>query len=443
MAIQPKRLPICSRPTCTVASSGVHSQQSSGLRCSLTLRQTQIRYRSWRDIEDDQHNQRQLHRLRLVCKQFNEIFAAQPLFVRRLSLREAFPSSSLPSLLTWLQQNKSCLEVFEANCSSHMADVFLSALTSSTSQLKLIDIGHASTACSVQLLGSFSSLEMCALSSAEGDLHLTPSQALPKLRSLWLAGSFDGLASLRHLTHLRCYAATIDCSGSCNLMTALQHLDMKNTTLENSDDRGLSICQGLRKLTLQKSKVTGAHSVLYAADHSYTPVGMSLFTNLARLSLTCNLRTAGPISLAWISELTTLQDLYIRYTTIDSGLIKKLACLSSLARLVVSGYAHLADVSPTLNLDFGWCSLTALKQFSLCHSRFAMGPGTASLLRLQLLTEIAFHNGTLQAISSIEHYAALIHSFTTLCLQVRLHLNTSAMEYFLEYGKDGIGTGQH
>ena len=290
----------------------------------------QIRYRNWHDVEDDQHNQRQLHRLRLVCKQFYEIFAAQPLFVRRLSLRDAFPSSSLPSLLTWLQQNKSCLELFEANCSSHMADVFLSALTSSTSQLKLIDIGHASTACSVQLLGSFSSLEMCALSSAEGVLHLTPSQALPKLRSLWLAGSFDGLASLRHLTHLRCYAATIDCSGSCNLMTALQHLDMKNTTLENSDDRGLSICQGLRKLTLQKSKVIGAHSVLYAADHSYTPVGMSLFTNLARLSLTCNLRTAGPISLAWISELTTLQDLYIRYTTTDSGLIEKLACLSSL-----------------------------------------------------------------------------------------------------------------
>ena len=323
MAIQPKRLPICSRPTCTVASSGVHSQQSSGLRCSLTLRQH--RYATGVGAIS-----KTIRRLRLVCKQFNEIFAAQPLFVRRLSLREAFPSSSLPSLLTWLQQNKSCLEVFEANCSSHMADVFLSALTSSTSQLKLIDIGHASTACSVQLLGSFSSLEMCALSSAEGVLHLTPSQALPKLRSLWLAGSFDGLASLRHLTHLRCYAATIDCSGSCNLMTALQHLDMKNTTLENSDDRGLSICQGLRKLTLQKSKVIGAHSVLYAADHSYTPVGMSLLTNLARLSLTCNLRTAGPISLAWISELTTLQDLYIRYTTTDSGLIEKLACLSSL-----------------------------------------------------------------------------------------------------------------
>ena len=402
----------------------------------------QISYRSWHDIEDDQHNQRQLHRLRLVCKQFNEIFAAQPLFVRRLSLGAAFPSSSLPSLLTWLPQNKSCLKVFEANCSSHMADVVLSALISSTSQLKLIDIGRASTACSVQLLGSFSSLEMCALSSAEGVLHLTPLQALPKLKSLWLAGSFDGLASLGHLTPLRCFAATIDCSGSCKFMTALQRLDMKNSTLENFDHRGLSICQGLRVLALQKSKVIGAHSVLYAADHSYTPVGMSLLSNLDRLSLICNLRTAGPISLAWVSELTTLRDLNIGYINIDSGLIETLACLSSLTRLVVTGFDHLADASPVLNLDFSWSSLTALKYLSLRHSKFAMGPGTASLLRLQLLREIAFRSSVPQALSSIEHDAALIHSFATLRPQVRLHLNTFAVQHFLEYGKDGAGTGQ-
>ncbi len=42
----------------------------------------QIRYRSWYDIEDDHQTQRQLHQLRLVCKQFNEIFAARPLLLR-------------------------------------------------------------------------------------------------------------------------------------------------------------------------------------------------------------------------------------------------------------------------------------------------------------------------------------------------------------------------
>ena len=192
----------------------------------------QIRYKSWNDIQDDQQNQRQLHQLRLVCKQFNKIFAAPSLFLRRLCLPEAFPSSSLPSLLAWLQQNKSCLKVFEANCGSRMTDVVLGVLTSSTSQLKLVDISAASIACSMQLLGSFSSLEMCALSSADGVLNITPLQALPKLRSLWLAGIFDGLASLRHLTHLRCSGATIDCSGSCKFMTALQHRDINQTTLE-------------------------------------------------------------------------------------------------------------------------------------------------------------------------------------------------------------------
>ncbi|DBB00271.1 TPA: hypothetical protein ACH3X1_014098 [Trebouxia sp. C0004] len=94
-------------------------------------------------------------------------------------------------------------------------------------------------------------------------------------------------------------------------MTALQHLDINNTTFEGFDARGLSMCQGLRVLKVQKSR---AHSVLHAADHSCTPFGMSLLTQLETLSLTSSLRTAEPISLAWISELTTLQDLRISLT---------------------------------------------------------------------------------------------------------------------------------
>ncbi len=85
-----------------------------------------------------------------------------------------------------------------------------------------------------------------------------------------------------------------------------------------------------------------------------------------------------------------------------------------------------ADPSPVLNLDFSWCSLTALKHLRLGQSKFVMGPGIA--LRLQHLTEIAFHNSTPQALSSIERYAAPIHSFSVLRPQVTLHLTTSAVE---------------
>ena len=178
---------------------------------------------------------------------------------------------------------------------------------------------------------------MCFLNSVDEVLDLTPLQALPKLSSLWLEGSFDGLASLGHLTHLRCSGATVDCSKSCKFMTALQHLDLSSTTLDNFDHRGLSVCQGLRILAMQTSWVKGAHSVLYAEDHSYTPVGMSLLTKLETLSLVCTMHTAGPISLAWVSELTTLRDFDITHTNIDSGLIETLACLSRLTKLVVTG----------------------------------------------------------------------------------------------------------
>lgn len=174
-------------------------------------------------------------------------------------------------------------------------------------------------------------------------------------------------------------------------MTALQHLDMKNTTLESFDDRGLSNLSRATKADI--TEVQGDRSSQrFLADHSYTPIGMSLLTNLARLKLTCNLRTAGPFFLAWVSELTTLQDLYIRYTNIGSGIVETLACLSSLTRKVVSGFDHLADASPVLNLDFSWSSLTALKHFILCDSKFAMGPGTASPLRLQRLQAVAFYS---------------------------------------------------
>ena len=106
---------------------------------------------------------------------------------------------------------------------------------------------------------------------------------------------------------------------------------------------------------MQNSKVLGAFSVLYAADHSYTPFGMSLLTKLETSSYVL---TAEPNSLAWVSELTTLRDLNITYVNIDSEVIKTLVCLSNLTKLVVTRFGFFAD-SPVINLNFSWCSLTA------------------------------------------------------------------------------------
>ena len=291
--------PACSsRPTCTVAGN----TPELWTKVFAHVETAQMGYRTWNDIEDDQQNQRRLHQLRLVCKQVNEVFAAQPLFLKRLSLPKAFPISSVPSLLGWLQQSKDCAEVLEANCACPTVDVVLGALTSIRSQLKLVSVLDASTACSMQLLGSFSSLETCTLSSLRGSLNLTPLQALPKLRSLWLAGDFDGLASLSHLTHIQCLAGFLDCTGSCKFGRTLQQLDVERTIFENFD---ISVCQGLQVLKLDLSRVIHHHSLMYASGPPITPVGLSLLTKLETLSPTSSLTSCDYISLAWINELTT------------------------------------------------------------------------------------------------------------------------------------------
>ena len=408
----------------------------------------QMGYRTWNDIQDDQQNQRQMHQLRLVCKQFNEVFAAQPLFLKRLSLPLAFPKSSLPSLLAWLQQSKDCLEILEANCASPEVDVVLDALTSVTSQLKLINLCEVNITRSVRLLGSFSNLEMCNLWAVNWVvISLYPLQALPKLRSLGLMGKFDGLASLEHLTHLQCFTGVLDCTGSCEFARSLQQLDLKHTTLQNFD---ISICQGLQVLQLDScsGREIDHHSYLSEPREFSLPVGLSLLTNLETLSLASFVDPLGDdhISLDWASELktlSTLQDLSIKSFYVNSWLIKSVSCLSCLTRLVVIGpdHQHFSD-SPwlVLDLDFNWCSLKSLKHLFLSHSKLEVGPGTASLLLLQHLTDVTLHYVIPETVVSVEHYVALIHSLITLRPHVRLDFQTTAIDHFLDYGKHGAIT---
>jgi len=104
----------------------------------------QISFSPWSNIEARKHEQQQLHQLRPVCKQFSEVFKSHPQCLQWLTLDEAFPSSSLPSLLAWVQHSKGSLQILEANCGS-LVDAVLGALMSSTSMLKLIDIAKPET----------------------------------------------------------------------------------------------------------------------------------------------------------------------------------------------------------------------------------------------------------------------------------------------------------
>jgi len=130
------------------------------------------------------------------------------------------------------------------------------------------------------------------------------------------------------------------------------------------------------KLDKCSGRVIHHHSVVYEPGQSSLPVGLSLLTKLETLSLASFADPAGDehIPLDWVTELTTLsalQDLSIKSFYVNSWLIKSVACLSRLTRLVVIGPDHQqCSGSPwlELDLDFNWCSLKSLKHLFLSHS---------------------------------------------------------------------------
>jgi len=134
-----------------------------------------------RKLDDNQERkgQARLHRLKLVCKQFNGAYKDHPGLVSRLYVHEAFSVRSLPGLLAWLDQNKSPIQRFESLCGSPLVDRVLDGLESAFSCMKIIGIGRVRKR-SIDLVAKFTNLEKCALGNSAAYLDLAPLQALPK-----------------------------------------------------------------------------------------------------------------------------------------------------------------------------------------------------------------------------------------------------------------------
>lgn len=108
--------------------------------------------------QDQRRNQAEVHQLKLVCKQFRDIYASHSGLVQRLYL--GFSSErSLPSLIAWLQQNKSSIQTFQSEEEGNsLVDVVLSLLVSSETSMRMVNVFDVGV-CSIPLIATFSSLE--------------------------------------------------------------------------------------------------------------------------------------------------------------------------------------------------------------------------------------------------------------------------------------------
>lgn len=117
------------------------------------------------DRDDDlkhQLNQKYVHQVKLVCKHFKDIHASRSSLVQRLYVGQAFAVTSLPSLLMWLHERKSTLQIFQSTSATLLVDIVLSGLVSPDSSIKLLDVWNVS-ATSIPMIATLTSLGKCAL----------------------------------------------------------------------------------------------------------------------------------------------------------------------------------------------------------------------------------------------------------------------------------------
>jgi len=382
----------------------------------------------WND-EKARQQQRELHELKLVCKQFNDIFTSQPELVQGLHLHSNFPRNATITLLAWLRRSSGSVQTFTSSCDTSPMHAVMAGLIAS-SPLRVMDISNT-TSWSIQLAAAFTSLEKCALQQKSGEvqyLHLTPLQGLPKLQHLHLQGHFRQLHRLPSLTALEFKAAEV---ADCNFGTMLQFLVLKDSSLQGVHAHAIRACTALTELVLSAARLLDtAFGIHLTQDLVRIPDGMNLLTRLCKLTLSTGTYSCrNTANLESIAGITSLQDLSISFQRCHSNVVKRFTSLTNLSRLVVTGLSCGADTFPMLTCDFDWDKLQALQTLCILRCSVELDQGVASLLQLSHLKHVSFEGSTFEGNNGNECLAALCYHFARshpgaeLVLQTRDVLN--------------------
>lgn len=371
------------------------------------------------DLELKQE-QLQLHQLKLVCKQFRDIFATHSGLVQRVYVCPDFPLRSLCSLLTWLHQNKGSVQELQS-ADRRTLDAVLAGLVTSEQRLKVIDI-TGSSACSIPLVAALTRLEKCAITHKDiHSLDLTPLGVLSRLTALRLTGRFHQLHHLAGLSQLICFNATVLEAHAFAPM--LQHLEIVDSTLSGVHSHGLSPCTALTQLVLNNAHLEDSDNNAYL-DRALclTPASIGLLTQLHRLDLSTYHYAEDFANLEWVMELTSLQDLSMSFCMCSPiNVVQHVSVLTKLTRLIVLGQPDsVSEELPGADINIEWFRLQAMQELSICQVRLKLGQGVAGLLQLHCLKQISFAGSTFLTEKDRGYFDALMHILAELRPQVKL-----------------------
>ena len=331
---------------------------------------------------DHRRNQAEVHQLKLVCKQFKDLHASHPELVQRVYLGDEISARRLPSLLTWLQQSKPSVQLFQSTCGSPLVDAVLAVLTALKHSMKMFFVCHVSTS-SVSILAMFTNLEKCSLGHDDvHELDLTPLGQLSRLSRLTLQGCYRQLQHLAGLTQLECIDAKV--WDLQEFALTLQELVIHDSFLCDIHAQGLSTYTALTQLVLFNACLVTEDGWEYLDQAlSLFPTNIGLLTQLHTFYL-----STGPSSkkanVEWVSQLKSLQNLSIFFGYRHRNVIQPILLLTRLTSLSLGCCGWM----PSLGIVIDWHKLPALQHFSMHYSELQL-EALAGLLGLKNLRTVS------------------------------------------------------
>lgn len=280
-----------------------------------------IRLFSPEDCQKEMVAQAEYAKLRLVCKQYNDIYSLQR--PQTLSLFKDCSGESLCSLLKWLQGCKDSLQVLETTCRSPCFEAVLKAVASASSQLRIIDTDAISNN-SVQLMAHCKLLTTCALSEpVVSPLDLSSLQVLPCLTKVVLqAGHFVNFHVLEHLTSLHLRWSSVESTHDCPCASKLQTLDLHYSGVELHHG-GLSACQGLKSLHCVHSCVLSEQDAdmlnSFSPETFQVPDNITTLTSLTKLTM--QIPGTEELDVRCLYALKGLRDLSLLSTSLNAAIM--------------------------------------------------------------------------------------------------------------------------
>ena len=363
----------------------------------------------------------QFHRLRSVCKRFNQIFNQHHKLLECLYLKGDFQHTALPSLLLWSLGHKCSIRTFIACCGSPCTEVALAFLSGAA--LDAVVIRNPSP-CTISTLAAFASVTTVDLHFS-GDLDLTALHMLHSLKKLHLRDGVFAVGGLAaHMTYLFLDHANVTSAQSCSFVTGLQQLELYASSLVGLDSLGVSACTALTWLALSDAEVGAEVQTHYCniRQGTVTTLASGLFslTNLTHLDIEPHSQYDGLFDTKSLLRLRALNYLRLDFKT-GRVQIELCAAFTRLLELEVLIIWLRGDSLSTLTLNVAWHKMSRLKAVNLTAKVFKFEKDILGFTQIKGLEILFLHSGYVDG-STAESLEALRCHMARFCPDVLCQL---------------------